>query len=161
MLDNFEQIVEAALTVEELLAAAPGLKIMLTSRVLLRLYGEHEFDVPPLTLPAFQPGQPAPPPEALLGYEAVQLFLQRARAVDPAFQLTKHNATTVAQVCAQLDGIPLAIELAAARTKLFSPSNLLARLTTNQQSAGRSARLALLSGGPQNVPTRQRTLEIP
>ena len=158
VLDNFEQIVEAAQTVEELLAAAPGLKIMLTSRVLLRLYGEHEFGVPPLTLPAFQPGQPAPTLEVLLGYEAVQLFLQRARAVDPAFQLTGQNAQTVAQVCAQLDGIPLAIELAAARTKLFSPANLLARLTNNEGSVGRSARLALLSGGPQNVPNRQRTL---
>ena len=157
ILDNFEQIVEAAPTVEALLSAAPQLKILVTSRVLLRLYGEYEFGVPPLTLPAPQPDHIALTPEMLLGYDAVQLFLQRARAVDSNFQLTSQNASAVIEVCAQLDGLPLAIELAAARTKLFSPATLLARLT-GDQGGSRSSRLSVLNGGPQNSPARQRTL---
>ena len=151
VLDNFEQVMAAAPLVSTLLAACRRLKVLVTSRAPLHLYGEHEFLVPPLALP--DPKQLASlaenPGATQATFAAVQLFCQRAKAVKPDFALTTANAVAVAKICIDLDGLPLAIELAAARIKLFSPSDLLARL--NQ-------RLTLLTGGPQDAPARQRTL---
>jgi predicted ATPase/DNA-binding CsgD family transcriptional regulator len=151
VLDNFEQVIAAAMLVSELLAACRRLKVLITSRAPLHLYGEHEFSVPPLTLPDLnQLAVLAVDPDAgQATYAAVQLFCQRANAVKPDFALTSGNAVDVARICIDLDGLPLAIELAAARIKLLSPPALLARL--NQ-------RLTLLTGGPQDAPARQRTL---
>jgi predicted ATPase/class 3 adenylate cyclase len=146
VLDNFEQIVEAGASVGDLLSRAPGVKVIVTSRAVLHVHGEHEFPVPPLALP--EPGE-HPSAEALEQYEAVALFIQRARAVRPDFEVTNDNAPAVAEVCARLDGLPLAIELAAARVKLIEPDDILARL---------SDRLALLRGGAKDLPTRQQTL---
>jgi predicted ATPase len=145
VLDNFEQIVEAARVVEQLLRAAAGLRVVVTSRVTLHLYGEHEFEVPPLALP-----DPALVRELdrLSQYEAVALFIDRARSVDNDFALTTQSALTVAEICMRLDGLPLAIELAAVRVRC-SPSRRSWRL---------ERRLPLLTGGPRNVPERQRTL---
>jgi predicted ATPase len=146
LMDNFEQVLEATPLLEELLAAAPRLKILATSRATLRLYGEHEFPVPPLDLP--DPAYP-PTPERLTQYEAVRLFVERARAVKPDFSVTNENAPAVAEICVRLDGLPLAIELAAARIRLLPPRAMLARL---------GSRLKLLTGGARNLPERQRTL---
>jgi non-specific serine/threonine protein kinase len=146
VLDNFEQVVTAAAEVAELLAVAPGLKLLVTSRTPLHISGEHEFPVPPLGLP--DPTQPATS-EGLSQYEAVALFIQRAEAARPDFQVTNQNAPAVAEVCARLDGLPLAIELAAARIKLLPPQALLSRL---------SNRLQLLTGGARDRPARQQTL---
>ena len=121
LLNNFEQVVAAALAVAELLQACPGLKILVTSREVLHLSSEFEFAVPPLALPALTP---LPNPAALAQYAAVALFLQRAQAVQPDFALTTENAPAVAEICVRLDGLPLAIELAAARLKLLSPQAL-------------------------------------
>jgi predicted ATPase/class 3 adenylate cyclase/Tfp pilus assembly protein PilF len=146
LLDNFEQILGAAPAVKELLAAAPGLKMLATSRAPLGLYGEHEFPVPPLTLPDFK----RPPPlERLTQYEAVGLFVERAQAVKPDFTITNESAPAVAEICVRLDGLPLAIELAAARIKMLPPKAMLQRLTS---------RLKLLTGGARDLPERQRTL---
>ncbi len=145
-LDNFEQLLDAALLVADLLSAAPGLKVLVTSRIALRLSGEQEYAVPPLSLPDLSN---LPPLGELVQTPAVALFVARAQAITPQFQLTYTNAATVAQVCHRLNGIPLVIELAAARSKVFTPQDLLARLT-NQ--------LAVLTGGAQDLPTRQRTL---
>ena len=145
-MDNFEQVLEAAPLLEELQAAAPRLKVLATSRAALRLYGEREFPVPPLALP--DPAYP-PPPERLTQYEAVRLFVERARAVKPDFSVTNENAPAVAEICVRLDGLPLAIELAAARIRLLPPRAMLARL---------GSRLKLLTGGARNLPERQRTL---
>src|SRR5262249_3220824 len=125
LLDNFEQILDAAPVVAELLAAAPRLKVLVTSRAPLRLRGEHEFAVPPLTLP--DPRR-LPPAEALSQYGAVELFIQGALAVRSDFAITDENAPAVVEICRRLDGLPLAIELAAARIKLFPPQALLPRL---------------------------------
>jgi len=146
VLDNFEQIIAAASTVAELVGAAPGLRVIVTSRTALRIYGEQEFPVPSLSLP-----DPAhlPSLERLGQYEAVALFISRARTVRPDFAVTNDNAPAVAALCARLDGLPLAIELAAARTKLLPPDAILRRLST---------RLDVLSGGAVNLPERQRTL---
>jgi len=146
LLDNFEQVVAAALLVAELLVACPHLKCLVTSRVVLRLSGEHEFPVPPLELP--DPRR-LPAVETLSQYAAVALFIQRALAVKPDFQVNNDNAPAVAEICVRLDGLPLAIELAAARIKLFPPQAMLARL-------GR--RLELLRGGARDVPDRHQTL---
>jgi predicted ATPase/class 3 adenylate cyclase len=146
LLDNFEQIVEAGPSVAELLTGAPGLKVVVTSRAVLHVHGEQEFQVPPLALPA--PGE-HPSAEALGQYEAVALFIQRAKAVRSDFEVMNHNAPAVAEICARLDGLPLAIELAAARVKVLDPHDILARL---------SDRLALLRGGAKDLPTRQQTL---
>jgi predicted ATPase/class 3 adenylate cyclase len=146
VLDNFEQVVAAAPRVAELLAAAPQLKVLVTSRVVLRLRGEQEYAVPPLALPG--PKQ-LPPLEALSQYAAVELFIQRAQNVKPDFQVTNANAPAVAEICARLDGLPLAIELAAARSKLFAPELLLKRL---------EQRLSVLTGGPRDLPVRQQTI---
>jgi predicted ATPase len=146
VLDNFEQVLESAPLLDELLSSAPGLTILATSRTPLRLYGEHEFPVPPLSLP--DPGS-LPPVEHLTQYGAVRLLVERAKAVKPDFSLTEENASAVAEICARLDGLPLAIELAAARIKLLPPQALLSRLGN---------RLKLLTGGARNLPERQRTL---
>ncbi len=146
LLDNFEQVLGAALTVTELLAGAHGLKVLATSRTSLRLYGEHVFPVPPLTLPDLE----RPPPlERLTQYEAVGLFVERARALKPNFEVTNESAPAVAEICVRLDGLPLAIELAAARITMLPPRSMLQRL---------SSRLKLLTGGARDFPKRQRTL---
>jgi non-specific serine/threonine protein kinase len=146
LLDNFEQVLAAAPVVAELLTACPELKVLVTSRAGLRLSGEHEYPVPPLELPDLKH---LPDLAALSQYESVTLFIQRARAARPDFQVTDENAPAVAELCARLDGLPLAIELAAARIKLLTPQALLGRL-------GR--RLSLLTGGARDLPARQQTL---
>jgi predicted ATPase/class 3 adenylate cyclase len=132
VVDNFEQVVEAGPVLEELLTSAPGLRAMVTSRVVLSLRGEQEYAVPPLG-----------------GDAAVRLFCERAVAVDPRFAVTDENAPVVAEIAARLDGLPLAIELAATRIKVLAPDQLLARL---------ERRLSLLTSGPRSLPERQRTL---
>ncbi len=146
VLDNFEQVVRAAPTVEELLTAAPKLHVLVTSRVPLHVYGEEELAVPPLQMPdpLNLPGL-----EQLSQYEAVALFIDRARAVRRDFAVTNENAPAVAEICVRLDGLPLAIELAASRIKVLSPEEILTRL---------GHRLPLLTGGAPNLPERQRTL---
>jgi predicted ATPase len=146
LLDNFEQVTTAAPQVTDLLGACPGLKALVTSRVRLRVRGEHEFVVLPLALP--DPGGPLDPPTVLLA-PAVALFVQCAQAYRPAFAVDATNAEAVATICRRLDGLPLALELASARLKLFSPQALLARL---------GDRLALLTGGAQDAPQRHQTL---
>jgi predicted ATPase/predicted Ser/Thr protein kinase len=146
LLDNFEHLVQAAPTVAELLAMGPNLKILVTSRAALHVYGEHEFPVPPLAMPD---SRSMPPVEVLSQYPAVALFVQRAAAVKPDFELNRENASAVTEICARLDGLPLAIELAAARVKVLSPSSMLTRL---------ASRLQLLTGGARDLPQRQQTL---
>ena len=140
--------------VAELLTACPELKVMVTSREPLHVEGEQEFPVPPLALPAGDdPGGSAGRRRRSLveleRCEAIALFVQRARAVQPGFTLTDENAPVVAEICARLDGLPLAIELAAAQVKVLSPTALLARLAT---------RLTLLTGGARNLPARLQTM---
>jgi predicted ATPase/serine/threonine protein kinase len=146
VLDNFEHLMPAAPVVAELLATAPNLKILVTSRAALHVYGEHEFPVPPLALPD---SKSAPSLEALSKYPAVALFVQRAAAAKPGFELNAENARTVTEICARLDGLPLAIELAAARVKVLSLSAMQTRL---------ASRLQLLTGGARDLPQRQQTL---
>jgi predicted ATPase/DNA-binding winged helix-turn-helix (wHTH) protein len=146
VLDNFEQVLAAALTLVELLTACPTLKLLVTSREVLRLSGEYEFPVPPL--PVLDPRY-LPPAVTLSQYAAVALFLQRAQAVKPDFAITHENALAVAEICVRLDGLPLAIELAAARMKLFSLRALLGRL---------ARRLAWLHAGARDAPLRHQTL---
>jgi predicted ATPase len=146
LFDNFEQVADAAPLVTELLAAAPGLVALVTSRAALRLNGEHEFPVSPLPVPLAGTEGAAHDP---LQYPSILLFAERARAVAPGFELTDANADSVIQICQRLDGLPLAIELAAARIKILSPGALLARLND---------RMRLLTGGPRDLPERQRTL---
>jgi hypothetical protein len=145
VLDNFEQVVAAAPLVAELLAACPHLKCLVTSRVALRLSGEHEFPVPPLALPD---PRHLPTVDTLSQYAAVALFIQRAVAVKPDFQVHNTTAAAVAEICVRLDGLPLALELAAARIKLLPPQAILARL-------GR--RLEFLRGA-RDMPDRHQTL---
>jgi hypothetical protein len=123
--DNFEQVLEGAALVGALLSSCPKLKVLATSRIPLGLYGEHEFLVPPLSVP--DPRRPLSV-EHLTQYEAVRLFIERAVAVKPDFSMTNENAPAVAEICARLDGLPLAIELAAARIKLLPPHAMLRRL---------------------------------
>jgi predicted ATPase len=146
LLDNFEQIVSAAPLVEDLLAACHRLVILVTSREVLRLSAEHLFPVPPLALPdlAQYTGQ-----EELAQYAAVSLFLQRAQAIKPDFTLTRANGRALAELCVRLDGLPLALELAAARIRLLPPQALLTRL---------SQRFQVLTGGSRTLPERQQTL---
>jgi predicted ATPase/transcriptional regulator with XRE-family HTH domain len=144
LLDNFEQVVEAAALLTALLGAAPRLKLLVTSREPLRLRGEKEFSVPPLDLP-----NGAAPIAELLENPAVRLFIERTRDASPDFALTGENAQTVAEIVRHLDGLPLAIELAAARVKVLPPAALLGRL---------QSRLALLTGGARDLPARQQTL---
>jgi len=161
VLDNFEQVIEAAPLVADLLRSAPGLKLLVTSRAALRISGEHEYPVP---------GLPAPPDlseltaleraqlpvrersleaDALATYGSVELFIARATAVRPGFRVTNENAASVAAICARLRGMPLAIELAAARVRLLTPEAILGRLTHQ---------LATLAGGSRDLPERQQTL---
>jgi predicted ATPase/serine/threonine protein kinase len=146
LLDNFEHLIQAAPTVAELLAMGPNLKILVTSRAALHVYGEHEFPVPPLALPD---SRSMPSVEVLARCPAVVLFVQRAVAAKPDFELNRENAAAVTEICARLDGLPLAIELAASRVKVLSPSSMLTRL---------ASRLQLLTGGARDLPQRQRTL---
>jgi predicted ATPase/serine/threonine protein kinase len=146
VLDNFEHLVTGAPVIGELLTAGTKLKALVTSQAPLHVYGEHEFPVPPLTLPDLHA---LPSVEVLSGLPAVALFVERAGAVKREFVLTKENAPAVAAICSRLDGLPLAIELAAARIKLLSPSAMLSRL---------ESRLNLLTGGALDLPTRQQTL---
>ena len=144
VLDNVEQVVEAAPVVAHLLAACPGVRVLATSRVPLRISGEQVYPVAPLHLP-----DPADPPERVADAEAVRLFTERARAADPTFALAPENARAVAAICQRLDGLPLAIELAAAKTRLLRPPALLARL---------DRRLPVLTGGARDQPARLRTM---
>ncbi len=146
LLDNFEQVVSAASSIAELLARCSGLKLLVTSREALHLRAEHEFAVVPLEVPNFTQ---LPDLTMLSRNESVALFLERAQAVKPDFRLTSANAAVVAEICARLDGLPLALELAAARIKLLPPRALLARL---------SQRLQVLTGGARDLAPHQQTL---
>jgi predicted ATPase/class 3 adenylate cyclase len=146
LLDNCEQVLAAAPLIAELLAMAPQITVLATSREVLHLRGEQEFAVPPLGLPDHR--HPAPL-ERFGQYEAVRLFIERAQAVKADFTVTNDNAPAVAEICVRLDGLPLAIELAAARIKLFPPQALLSRL---------DQRLTFLTGGARDLPARQQTL---
>jgi predicted ATPase/class 3 adenylate cyclase len=147
LLDNFEQVTSAAVQVAELLQFCPHLKLLATSREALRVRSEQLYPVPPLELPAADIRRATP--QELASYEAVQLFVERARAVRPDFALTGENAEAIVELCLRLDGLPLAIELAAARIRLFSPQALRQRL---------ESRLKLLQGGARDLPERQQTL---
>jgi predicted ATPase len=146
VLDNFEQVISAAPLVSELLAVCPELKILVTSREGLRVSGEGEYPVPPLALPNLAQ---LPSLESLSQFAAVALFIQRAQAVKPDFRITTETAPAVAEICYRLDGLPLAIELAAARIKLLPPRAMLKRL---------EHRLEFLTGGGRDRPARQQTL---
>ena len=146
LLDNFEHLVAAAPVLADLLMVCPDLKVLVTSRAVLRLRGEREYAVPPLSLPTHRDGGDV---HRLETSEAVALFVERARSARPDFELTSDNAQAVAEICSRLDGLPLAIELAAARSRLLPPEAMLSRM---------SSRLELLTGGPRDLPDRQRTL---
>lgn len=146
LLDNFEQVVVAAPQLANLLASCPQLHVLVTSRAVLRIQGEYEFIVSPLAVPDLQQ---LPPNEELAQIATVSLFLQRAQAIQSDFQLTTANAHTIAAICTRLEGLPLAVELAAARIKLLPPQALLKRL---------KHRLQVLTGGRQDLPARQQTL---
>jgi predicted ATPase len=148
VLDNFEHVMAAAPVLADLLAMGPLLKILVTSRAPLHVYGEHEFPVPPLGLPDSRATAPLAL-EATSQFPAVALFVQRAVAVKPDFELNRENASAVVEICARLDGLPLAIELAAARIKVLSLSAMRTRL---------ASRLQLLTGGARDLPQRQQTL---
>jgi predicted ATPase/class 3 adenylate cyclase len=146
VVDNFEQVSEAAPAIEELLTDAPKLTVLATSRIALSIHGEQEYEVPPL-----HPPDPKRIPDLVTfrRFEAVRLFTERAAAVQPGFRVTEENAPAVAEITARLDGLPLAIELAATRTKVLTPQEMLPRL---------EQRLAILTSGARNLPERQRTL---
>ena len=146
LLDNFEHLLAAAPVVTDLLAAGPQVKILTTSRAPLRIRGEREYPVPPLRLPSKQDARDL---TVLAANEAITVFLTQAQAVRPDFVFTSDNAAAITEICTRLDGLPLALELAAARVKAFPPTTLLARLGT---------RLPLLTGGTRDAPARQRTL---
>jgi non-specific serine/threonine protein kinase len=171
ILDNCEQVCEAGPAIAELLAACPRLTTLVTSRALLHVAGEYVFAVPPLASPAPDASGARPPapaghdadadggvepfgPGPLLEYAAVRLFVERARAVQPGFELTEHNAPAVAAICARLDGLPLAIELAAARVRVLTPRAILTRLTGDDPAGP----FQFLTGGARNLPSRQQTL---
>ena len=146
LLDNFEQVLAAAPSLAALLSVCPRLKLLVTSRAALRLSGEHELAVLPLALPNLTQ---LPTPDALPQYAACALFVERATAIMPAFRVTPQTVRPIAEICLRLDGLPLAIELAAARSRLLSPQALLSRL---------SQRLEVLTGGTRNAPARQQTM---
>jgi predicted ATPase/DNA-binding CsgD family transcriptional regulator len=146
LLDNFEQVLPAAAQLAALLTACPHLRLLVASRAALRLSGEHEFPVSPLTLPGLRQLVTS---DDLTHSAACTLFVHRARAIKSDFQVTEANARTIAEICLRLDGLPLAIELAAARIRLLSPQALLARL---------SQPLEVLTGGTRNAPARQQTM---
>jgi predicted ATPase/class 3 adenylate cyclase len=145
-LDNFEHLTAAAPLVGELLSACPRLKVLVTSQALLHLHGEHDFQVPGLGLPA---RAPLPPVEQLTHYDAVRLFVERAQAAKSDFAVTARIAPAVVEICHRLDGLPLGIELAAARVRLLPPETMLVRM---------ERRLPLLTGGARNLPLRHQTL---
>ena len=146
VLDNFEQVLPAAPQVSDLLTSSPWLKVLVSSREMLHLYGEHEFQVHPLDMPAIRY---LPSLDRLLEYAPVRLFVERAAAVRPDFTLTPANAPSVVEICTRLDRVPLAIELAAARARTLSPLEIVRRLDSN---------LELLTGGARDLPPRQRAL---
>src|SRR5437763_9402266 len=146
LLDNFEQVLAAAPELSDLLAGCPQLKILVTSRAVLHIRGEHEFPVPPLALPDLTH---LPESESLLQYAAVALFLHCARAARPDFQVTPASTRAIAEICVRLDGLPLAIELAGARIKLLPPQALLTRLAQLFQ---------VVAGGSRTLPLRHQTL---
>jgi predicted ATPase len=146
LVDNLEHLLGATPLLAELLALAPGLKILVTSRAALRVHDEHEFALPPLALPDSKAPNSL---SSLAEYPAIALFVQRAAAVKPGFALTNENASAVTEICARLDGLPLAIQLAAARIKLLPPAAMRSRL---------ASRLQLLTSGARDLPTRQQTL---
>jgi predicted ATPase/class 3 adenylate cyclase len=146
VLDNFEQVLDAAPIATQLLEGSAGLRVLVSSRAVLRVSGEQEFPVPPLGLPDLKA---LPGLAALSQYEAVRLFIERAVAVKPDFHATNENAPAIAGICERVDGLPLAIELAAARVKLFSPQALLSRLEKS---------LSALGSGARDAPARQQTL---
>ncbi len=147
LLDNFEHLLSAASDLAELLTLNPNLKIVVTSQALLHIYGEHEMPVPALAVPDLRSVPQVP--EALSRFAAIALFVERAKAVKHDFMLNKENATAIATICSRLDGLPLAIELAASRVKVLSPTAMLARLESS---------LSLLTGGARDLPLRQQTL---
>ena len=144
ILDNFEQVMEATSAVSELLLAAPTLKLIVTSRIPLRIRGEQEYPVPPLDVPSAHMEV-----EDVSQIECVQLFITLAQAANPRFEFNEGNAASIAEICRRLDGLPLAIEIAAARSRMLSPQALLKRLDES---------LKLLTGGPKDLPARQQTL---
>jgi len=146
LLDNFEQVLAAAPSLSDLLVACPQVRVLVTSRAALRLDGEHELAILPLALPDLAQRLS---PEALSQSAACALFIERIQAIQPTFRVTEANARPIAEICLRLDGLPLAIELAAARTRLLSPHALLARLVR---------RLDVLTGGARNAPARQQTM---
>lgn len=146
VIDNFEQVVNAALVVGRLLAAAPEVKVLASSREVLRLRGEHDYLVPPLGLPESRRKQTA---AVQAQYEAIALFIQHAQAAHPSFELNEGNASIVVEICTRLDGLPLAIELAAARSRLLKPAVMLEKL---------KSRLDVLTGGARDLPQRQQTM---
>jgi len=146
ILDNFEQVTSAAPVLSDLMAAAAGVKMLVTSRIVLRLRGEREFPVPTLGSPSLKAKLS---PEEALGFPSVALFVERAQASRPDFAITADNVAAVTEICRRLDGLPLAIELAAARIKMLAPSAMLGYL---------KSRLKLLTGGARDLPERQRTL---
>src|SRR4051794_26594149 len=145
LLDNFEHLMPAATDVAELLNSAPAIEALVTSRAPLHLSLEHEYPVPTLSVPDLRH---LPGTAALLLYESVGLFIQHAQALKPDFQLNNQNAPAVAEICCRLEGIPLAIELAAARIKALPPQALLTKL---------NSRLKLLTGGAKDLDVRQQT----
>jgi predicted ATPase/transcriptional regulator with XRE-family HTH domain len=152
VLDNFEQVVGAALDVAEILARCSNIKILVTSRAPLHLRGERQFQVQPLEVPQPRSATKRVKDLAAFGFEgvpSVRLFMERARAVSPDFELTEENKEAVASICTQLDGLPLAIELAAAKVRILTPGEIVTRL---------DKRLNLLAGGPRDLPVRQQTL---
>jgi len=150
VLDNFEQVISAAPLLTELLSACDKLRLLVTSREALRLHGEHEFPLAPLELSNLAQMPDRPSVERLSQFPGIALFVQRAQAIQPDFQLTTENAVAVAEVCARLDGLPLALELAAARIKLLPPQAILLQL--------QEASLGLLTGGARDAPARHKSL---
>ena len=151
VLDNFDQIVSSAPALGDLLGGCPHVSILATSRIVLNIQGEHEFQVRPLSVPEPGPGRTwkSLDPEELAAYDATELFLRRAQAVRPDFVLTPHNSLAIASICRHLDGLPLAIELAAARLKILTPEALLSRLAN---------RLDILTGGARDQPERLQAM---
>jgi len=146
VLDNFEQLTVAAIVVADVLASAPKVKVITTSRIPLNLHGERIFPVPPMKLPEFSPQVDL---EQMVNNESIKLFIERAQANKPNFKLTKENASDIAEICHHLDGLPLALELAAARIKFLTPQEILARL---------DQKLKLLKGGARDLPVRHQAL---
>ena len=147
LLDNFEHVVSAGPLLTQLLSRSPRIKILVTSRALLFVRGEQEYEVPPLDAPSLEVARDRGAEHS--GFEAIELFVDRARVADPNFQPTPQNQRLIAEICTRLDGLPLAIELAAARIQSTAPEEMLARITN---------RLDLLTEGPADLPERQRTL---